>query len=314
MASLSIDHPDRPLTVAAIVVTFNRKELLIRCLESLLQQTRPVETIFVIDNASTDGTSERLEAEGYCHHGQIAYIRLSENTGGAGGFYEGMKRAYAAGYDWLWLMDDDGFCAPDALAQLLQRSAELDVIGSAVVLADKPDQMSWPIRVVARSGYFKLRSYISTLSELKNYASDGIYPGAANFFNAILFRRQVIQSLGLVNKELFIWGDDYEYFLRCKAANFRIGTNVHALYFHPEKLSNISELKYYYYLRNLYYTYSKYGDIIYPPFIRIVYPVYIFFRWLPALPSLHPTYLYKLLMAIVAATGGRLIPYSSEKS
>ncbi|RMG35011.1 MAG: glycosyltransferase, partial [Methanobacteriota archaeon] len=42
--------------IAAVIVTFNRKEMLIRCLEGIFSQTRPVSAIFIIDNASTDGT------------------------------------------------------------------------------------------------------------------------------------------------------------------------------------------------------------------------------------------------------------------
>ena len=53
------------LRVAAVVVTYNRKELLMECLEALLRQTRPLQAIYIIDNASTDGTPELLHREGY---------------------------------------------------------------------------------------------------------------------------------------------------------------------------------------------------------------------------------------------------------
>jgi rhamnopyranosyl-N-acetylglucosaminyl-diphospho-decaprenol beta-1,3/1,4-galactofuranosyltransferase len=50
-------------TVAAVVVTYNRKELLRQCLGGILAQTRPVDAIYVVDNASTDGTDQMIAAE-----------------------------------------------------------------------------------------------------------------------------------------------------------------------------------------------------------------------------------------------------------
>ncbi len=44
------------MKVAAVIVTFNRKEMLIRNLECILNQSRTLDKIYVIDNASTDGT------------------------------------------------------------------------------------------------------------------------------------------------------------------------------------------------------------------------------------------------------------------
>jgi Predicted glycosyltransferases len=118
-------------SVCAVVVTYNRKNLLIECLEALRKQTRPIQGIYLIDNASTDGTPELLLENGYIselppenlkepwekdfivqnlvdgREIKLYYVRMHENTGGAGGFYEGVKRGYEKGYDWLWLMDDD---------------------------------------------------------------------------------------------------------------------------------------------------------------------------------------------------------------
>ncbi|HNS25876.1 MAG TPA: glycosyltransferase, partial [Methanobacteriaceae archaeon] len=113
-----------PETVCAVVVTYNRRELLIECLDALRNQTRPVDAVYLVDNASTDDTPELLLEKGYLdlvpETGEEAwertlkrddlvvhYLRLSHNQGGSGGFHQGVKRAYQQGYQWLWLMDDD---------------------------------------------------------------------------------------------------------------------------------------------------------------------------------------------------------------
>ena len=52
-------------TVCAVVVTYNRKNLLLECLEALLKQTRPIDAMYIIDNFSSDGTPETLKENGY---------------------------------------------------------------------------------------------------------------------------------------------------------------------------------------------------------------------------------------------------------
>ena len=52
-------------TIAAIVVTYNRKELLIKCLEAIRKQTHKPDAIYIIDNLSTDGTPELLLEKQY---------------------------------------------------------------------------------------------------------------------------------------------------------------------------------------------------------------------------------------------------------
>jgi len=68
----------------------------------------------VIDNASTDGTADSVRVR----HPDLELVALAHNERGAGGLHEGLRQ-YAAGYDWIWLMDDDSLPTPDALAALL---------------------------------------------------------------------------------------------------------------------------------------------------------------------------------------------------
>ncbi len=95
-------------SVCAIVVTYNRLVCLARTLEAL--RGFPLD-IVVVDNASTDGTREFLEAAQGIHS-----LFLEENRGGSGGFAAGMRWACARGYRWLWVMDDDVVPLPNALA------------------------------------------------------------------------------------------------------------------------------------------------------------------------------------------------------
>ena len=66
--------------IAAVVVTYNRKDLLKECLDALLNQTRPLDSIILIDNASTDGTPEFLKEKGYLDNPKIHVGVLNNNV------------------------------------------------------------------------------------------------------------------------------------------------------------------------------------------------------------------------------------------
>lgn len=101
------------------MVTYNRRELLAECLRALAAQTHPLERIFVVDNASTDGTEEHLIVEGLLEDARVEYVRLDENRGGAGGFARAVELTRTLEGDWIWLMHDDSEPVPDALERLL---------------------------------------------------------------------------------------------------------------------------------------------------------------------------------------------------
>ena len=87
------------MNIIAVVVTYNRMELLkrnIRC----LQQNKPISSIVIVNNGSTDGTTEWLAAQ------EGLTVINQTNVGGAGGFYTGIQYAYQAGADWIWCMDE----------------------------------------------------------------------------------------------------------------------------------------------------------------------------------------------------------------
>src|SRR5271154_2396660 len=104
------------MSVASVTVAYNASRLLPRQLDALLRQTRPLQEIVVVDNASTDGTRDML-AENYP---QVTVLKMSENLGAAGAWSAGL--AYAAlkkRHDWVWTFDDDSVPDADALQNLV---------------------------------------------------------------------------------------------------------------------------------------------------------------------------------------------------
>jgi rhamnopyranosyl-N-acetylglucosaminyl-diphospho-decaprenol beta-1,3/1,4-galactofuranosyltransferase len=211
--------------VCAVIVTYNRKELLRECLSAVLSQTRPPDHVLVVDNASTDGTPEMLREE----FPQVEVLRLPENQGSGGGFHEGMKRTYEAGYDWLWLMDDDGYPLPDTLEKLLFFPRK-DVLFRGCVILAKEDPSLLAFDYPGRGS-----KPVCTFDELlRMYSGRDFIEGFVNPYNGVLVHRKVVQAIGLPKAELFIWGDEAEYFWRAKRKGVHIATVLTSFFVHPK--------------------------------------------------------------------------------
>ncbi len=251
------------MKVDVVVVTYNRKQLLVECINAILDQTFNVNKLFIIDNASTDGTKEELENKKILDRKVVQYIKLEKNIGGAGGFHEGIKAAREDGADWIWIMDDDTIPNRDCLEQLV---AALDKIkGKVSFLASavyglKNDCMNVP-----------------TISEYKGengmlqwhqYAKYGIIGIDIATFVSLLINGQATREVGLPIKDYFIWGDDTEYTLRLTRKFGRAYLVGKSIVIHKRSGSkslsiyeeeNINRIKFYYYMvRNNYINAKEY--------------------------------------------------------
>ncbi|GAA1629152.1 glycosyltransferase family 2 protein [Georgenia ruanii] len=193
------------MQVGAVVVTFNRLGMLGQTLDALEAQERPVDHLVIINNASTDGTREYLEAREFTVPTTVKH--LATNTGGAGGFAEGTDVAYGLGMDAVWLMDDDTVPRPGALGPLVssledaeQRLGYLPSFACSMVLWSQDGALcemnvpepTWdwarPLAVGASYTLMKSCSFVSAL-----------------------ITREAIHAVGLPSANFFIWYDDAEY-------------------------------------------------------------------------------------------------------
>ena len=130
------------IRIAAVIVTYNRKNKLRRCIAAVLDQNCSCKPdVIVVDNNSSDRTSDLFTGRAACFDdSRVKYFNTGLNTGGAGGFSFGIRKACELGYDYVWLMDDDCIPAPDALDVFVgfddSHSGEYGFLSSKVLWMD----------------------------------------------------------------------------------------------------------------------------------------------------------------------------------
>ena len=230
------------MTIAAVVVTYNRLSLLKECLEAISLQTCKVNSIIVVNNASTDGTTEYLQQ---LDDKQIVVKSLEKNIGGAGGFAEGIAIATKMNVDAIWIMDDDTIPQTDALEHLvyiLNQHENTGFVNSKVVWTDgNIHQMNIP-------GYVH-----------HDDLGGGLYAIRSASFVSLLVPSKIVREVGLPYREFFIWVDDAEFTARIVKAGHKGYLTTSSVVVHKTATNYGASIKtatpeaawkFYYYMRN----------------------------------------------------------------
>ncbi len=249
-----------PESVAVVVVTYNRADLLRALLAGLAAQDRAPDAVYVVDNASSDHTAVVL-ADAARDGLALVTIRSEENLGGAGGFHLGVRTAYDAGHDRIWLMDDDVVPAPaclrvmaahpgpalmavreDRSGRICEKAAtRFDLVHPWVVR---------PKREMVEDRYPERRLMPESVP-LENVAFEGF-----------MVHRRVVDAVGLPDPGFFIFYDDVDYAVRVRRAGFEIlalrdAVLVRQLDF--DQQHDMKSWKGFYMYRNLFVVHLRYG-------------------------------------------------------
>ena len=192
-----------PASATIVIVTFNRSALLSRALTSISTMDPKPGRVVVVDNASSDDTTEVVESLREQLGTQLVYRRLETNTGGAGGFSAGMETAYELGSEWIWLMDDDVEVLPDGLARMGKWTPRFRHIQGRRYDYDG-SEFYWQYRVSTSLG-------IPIPFAPAGFDDSGYREMNSGCFEGMFIHRSLVQKLGLPDPRFFIYWDDTIY-------------------------------------------------------------------------------------------------------
>lgn len=197
------DEAFDPASASIAVVTYNRSGLLTRLLESIVVMDPKPGRVIIVDNASVDDTTAVVESFRARIGTELVYHRLDTNTGGSGGFSEGMRVAYDLGSTWMWLMDDDVEVIPDGLAKMGKWAPRFKSIQGRRYDYDG-SEFYWQYRIAERMG-------IPIPFAPAAFDESGYKPMNSGCFEGMFIHRDIVGQIGLPDPRFFIYWDDQVY-------------------------------------------------------------------------------------------------------
>jgi GT2 family glycosyltransferase len=198
-----------------VTVTFNSSKVIAGFMDSLLSQTHQEFLLYVIDNASSDDTLEKLD---HCLDQRVVVMGNQDNLGVAAGNNQGITAALAAGCQSVLLINNDTEFAPDLLEKLLTGLEEqrCDMIVPKIMYHDRP-HVIW-----AAGGYFSRWRAYATLHYGQGQYDSGQYDVPRRIDYAptccLLIRRSVFDLIGLMDETYFVYFDDADFCWRARRA------------------------------------------------------------------------------------------------
>lgn len=217
--------------ITAVMVTYNRRDIVQEALDCLQVQTYKVSNIVIVDNHSSDDTMEVL-LERQHRDSRISIVKSSENAGFGAGLALGMNWALEnLNSDYMWMMDDDSYPVPDALELLMKNSKE------------------YQYDVLGLSGYILGMGAKRKVEPEKNSVDVDFI-----LIDNALISIETIKKVGVPSGEFFMMCEDYDYCLRIKEAGFKLGViknnHVNRLNLGSQKFSKATLWRGYYHSRN----------------------------------------------------------------
>lgn len=249
--------------IGAVIVTYNRLEKLKNALTAYEAQIVQPDYILVVDNNSTDGTSEYLK-QWMSQDSPITHevLTLEKNMGGSGGFYAGIKAALEKDIAWLWVADDDAYPENTCLQRMI-----------AYISSHKMEQISALCASVCTNGKIALwhrrrfiKRYGLVLDEQR--ISEKEYEKAVfslDLFSYVgsLMKTSAVKKAGLPEKDFFIAYDDSEHSIRMrKQGQILCLPDAKVIHDTPDTDDTKITWKKYYTLRNKVYSYRKHFGVL----------------------------------------------------
>nr|MCR5153590.1 glycosyltransferase family 2 protein [Lachnospiraceae bacterium] len=209
--------------VGIVVCNYNKEKDVITCINSIIENKYTSYHVYVVDNASTDGSVAQIRKY-FSKDKRITLIVNPENLGGSGGFNTGLRMAFKAGHEYLMCVDNDAILDEACIGSLLEFHEKHPNVG---IVAPKIYHTDCPGYIQQFGSYIDFENYYVNSTYL-NRIDDETIPGVvysdAVPACALMIKRRVVEKIGFMPEENFIYWDDTEWCYRCKEAGYKIAS------------------------------------------------------------------------------------------
>lgn len=239
------------------ILNWNGIENTLTCLKSVLAMTYPNLRVVVVDNGSTDGSVDILRGM----TDRIDLIEHEENRGFTGGCNAAIRHALSNGGEYVWLLNNDSECEPEALSKLVAYAETRPDVGLvSPIIADRGTRKDcFAVRrldlATGKDAFPLAPADVENVQQA--YPSQIILRGTA-----LLLKRSVAERIGLLDDRLFAYCEEDDYCIRSAAAGFRAVCVTTARIYHDEDRPGGGWRKpyaYYYHVRNGILFWRKHG-------------------------------------------------------
>ena len=215
--------------IAVVICNYNKKDYVKKNIYSLERQSTDNFDVYVVDNASTDGSAEEIIRE---FGDKVCVIRNTFNLGGSGGFNTGIRKVMMRNYLYVVLLDNDVELKENCMETLyldMKANPDIGMMGAKILKMDYPDT----IQEFAPSINYDTMTFELNHGGEKDdgelpHLEDCDYVPAC----ALIVQREVIEKIGYMPEENFIYYDDITWGVKCHQAGYRVVANSHAAVWH----------------------------------------------------------------------------------
>lgn len=215
--------------IGIVICNYNKKDDVLACIQSVLESKFQDYDIYVVDNASTDGSAEAIKK---AYGEQVALLVNQENLGGSGGFNTGLRAAFEKGYPYLMCIDNDALLDENAVGNLLdflQEHPETGIAAAKIYHREAPDYVQQFGQKIDFENFCTEVTYLNAYED--GSMPEYVYTDAVAAC-ALMIRRSVIEKIGFMPEENFLYWDDTEWCYLCNKAGWKVASVGNAMALH----------------------------------------------------------------------------------
>lgn len=215
--------------IGIVICNYNKKNDALACIRSILESKFQDYDIYVVDNASTDGSAEAIRN---AYGEQVTLLVNQENLGGSGGFNTGLRAVFQKGYPYLMCVDNDALLDENAVGNLLaflQEHPETGIAAAKIYHREAPDYVQQFGQKIDFENFCTDVTYLNAYED--GSMPEYVYTDAVAAC-ALMIRRSVIEKIGFMPEENFLYWDDTEWCYLCNRAGWKVASVGNAMALH----------------------------------------------------------------------------------